>query len=115
MRACAGFATGSGGEVSGSSRVDSARVLTLVDALGRAHARAYTVPVQVNSVPPSASWVGPTLTSGSAGATAASTDFTAALNPGDYQIGHNLYQPQGYPANVSFYRDATFQLSYIDL
>ena len=90
------------------------RVLTIVDALGRAHARAYPVPVQVNSVPPSASWVGPSLTSGSASGTAASADFTAALNAGDYQIGHNLYQPQGYPANVSFYRDATFQLSYID-
>ncbi len=90
------------------------RVLSIVDALGRARERAYTVPVQVNTVPPSSSWVGPTLTSGSASGTAASTDFTAALNVGDYQIGRNLYQSQGYPANVSFYRDATFQLSYAD-
>ncbi len=87
------------------------RVLSIVDAIDRAHARAYTVPTPGSSP----SWVGPTLTSGSASGNAASTDFTAALNVGDYQIGRNLYQANGFPAQVSFYRDATFQLSYIDL
>ena len=83
------------------------RVLGIVDGLGRTHARAYTVPA-------SGVWSGPTLTSGSASATPASTSLTAALSVGDYQIGRNLYQTQGYPANISFYRDATFQLSFVD-
>ncbi len=81
------------------------RVLTIVDALDRTHARSYSVPGQ-------GSWNGPSLSSGSAGASPASTDFTQALNNGDYQIGQNLYQTIGYPAQVAFYRDATFQLGY---
>jgi RHS repeat-associated protein len=83
------------------------RILNVVDALGRAHARTYTVPQ-------SGAWSGPTLSTGSVSGAPASTDFTAALNPGDYQIGRNLYQTLGYPAQVSFYRDATFQLAYVD-
>jgi RHS repeat-associated protein len=90
------------------------RVLSIVDAIGRMHARAYPVP-SVNSPPfgqPSA-WNGPSVLSGSASTAAASTDFSAALNPGDYQIGHAQYPIYGYPPGESFYRDATFDLPYV--
>jgi len=82
------------------------RVLTIVDALGRMHARVYPVPR-------SSAWNGPSVLNGSASATSASTDFSAALNPGDYQIGHAQYPSYGYPPGESFYRDATFDLPYV--
>ncbi len=83
------------------------RVASIVDALSRMHARTYTVPS-------GGSWVGPTITSGSATAAAASVDFSAALNPGDYQIGNAQYPKYGYPPGESFYRDATFDLPYVE-
>ncbi len=51
--------------------------------------------------------------SGGSDNTPVTTDFTAALSNGQYQIGLNLFQQRGDPAQVSFYRDATFELSYI--
>src|SRR6185312_4815034 len=82
------------------------RVSSILDALGRASARSYTKPN-------GGSMVGPTLTSASSTGTPPSTDIAAALNDGEYQIGENLYQAEGFPAQVSFYRDATFQLGYV--
>jgi len=70
------------------------------------HARVYPVPR-------SSAWNGPSVLNGSASATSASTDFSAALNPGDYQIGHAQYPSYGYPPGESFYRDATFDLPYV--
>lgn len=83
------------------------RVASIVDALSRKHARTYTVPA-------AGSWIGPTLTSASATSAAASVDFSAALNPGDYQIGNAQYPKYGYPPGESFYRDATFDLPYVE-
>ena len=92
------------------------RVTSTVDAIGRAHARAYAAPI-------AGAWSGQDVLSGSASSTAASTNFAQSLNNGDYQIGTNAYDTftggiissgpitRGW-ANVEFYRDATFQLSY---
>jgi RHS repeat-associated protein len=81
------------------------RLLAMVDTLGRRHGRSY-------SVPTSGAWTGPTLTSGSAAATAATSTLTSSLRDGDYQIGVNALQPDGLPAQISLYRDATFALGY---
>jgi YD repeat-containing protein len=89
------------------------RVLSITDAMSRSHARAYAAPA-------TGAWSGQDVLSGSSSATAASTDFTQPLNPGDYQLGTNLYDTLGSPAgthtrgwaDMQFYRDATFQLSY---
>jgi YD repeat-containing protein len=89
------------------------RVLSITGALSRSHARAYAAPSAGN-------WSGQDVLSGSASGTAASTSFASALNPGDYQIGTGIYDilvsgqgnhTRGW-ADMQFYRDATFQLSY---
>ena len=77
----------------------------MVDAAGRKHANTYALPV-------AGQWSGPTLLAGAANATASSTSLTEALRDGDYQIGHNAYPVAGYPAQISLYRDATFQLGF---
>jgi RHS repeat-associated protein len=82
------------------------RVATVVDALNRTHGRLY-------SIPTNGSWSGPTLTSGSASSTPASTNYASTLNAGDYQIGNGLYPVYGQPPSESFYRDATFELPYV--
>jgi YD repeat-containing protein len=88
------------------------RALSIIDALGRTHAKSYAVPTFTPNSSQAGLFIGPTLTSGSASATPASTSFAASLNPGDYQIGHAMYQGFGLPPGESFYRDATFDLPY---
>jgi RHS repeat-associated protein len=92
------------------------RVQSILDAVGRAHQQAYLVPASTQSI-------GANVLAGSASATPATTDLTAALGAGDYQIGsrdletHSLDGQSsrtgtyGVP-QVSFYRDATQQVSY---
>jgi RHS repeat-associated protein len=80
------------------------RVLSMLDTLGRNHTNVYALPA-------SGAWSGPTLMAGSADATSATTSLTGSLRNGDYQIGQNGYADQGYPALVSLYQDATFQLA----
>jgi hypothetical protein len=60
----------------------------MVDTLGRTHASTYTVPV-------AGAWTGPSLMAGGVDATAPSTSLAGALRNGEYQIGHNAYQPAG--------------------
>jgi len=81
------------------------RVLAMVDTAGRRHTNTYSVPV-------SGAWSGPTLMAGGADAATPSTSLTAALRGGDYQIGHNAYQVNGAPPQISLYRDATFALGF---
>lgn len=81
------------------------RLLSIVDTLGRKHQRTFTVPS-------AGAWSGPTLTAGSADATAATTSLSTTLRSGDYQLGLNAYPTEGYPARISLYRDATFELAY---
>ncbi|MDB5215539.1 MAG: Rhs family protein, partial [Myxococcaceae bacterium] len=81
------------------------RLLAMVDTLGRSHGRSY-------SVPAAAGWQGPTLTAGSADATVATGDLATQLRDGDYQIGVNALQANGFPAQISLYRDATFALGF---
>ena len=89
------------------------RALTMLDALGRTHARTYPVPVATPNITGQPGvWQGPAVMSGSASGAAASPDLAASLNPGDYQIGYNLYPIRGYPPAISLYRDATFDMSY---
>ena len=83
------------------------RIKTMLDTANRSHANTY-------AIPSSGSWTGPTLMAGGADATAPTTSLTGTLRSGDYQIGHNGYPQEGYPAAVSLYRDATFQLGYAD-
>ena len=80
------------------------RELTFKDTLGRMHRRGYPIPVAPQ-------WSGPNVMSGSASSTAATTDIAATLGNGDYQVGLTLYRDVGFPAQVEFYRDATFELS----
>jgi RHS repeat-associated protein len=81
------------------------RVLTLINTLGRRHDRGYTVPT-------AGTFSGPTLTAGSANGTAPTTSLSGALRSGDYQIGVNAHNREGFPAQISLYRDATFALAY---
>jgi hypothetical protein len=81
------------------------RVLQSVDTLGRKHQRGYTVPT-------AGAWTGPTLTAASADSTTATTSLSTSLRTGDYQIGLNAFDTEGFPAQISLYRDATFQLGY---
>ncbi|MBS2018036.1 MAG: hypothetical protein JST00_34505, partial [Deltaproteobacteria bacterium] len=60
---------------------------------------------------PDSLWTGPTLMSGSADASVATTSLTSPLRSGDYQIGHHAQPTSGYPAGVELYRDATFALA----
>ena len=81
------------------------RLLAMVDTLGRSHGRSY-------SVPTAGAWTGPTLTRASADATTATTSLSTPLRDGDYQLGVNALQPDGMPARISLYRDATFALGF---
>jgi YD repeat-containing protein len=81
------------------------RVLAMTDTLGRRHDQRYAVPA-------AGSWSGPTLMAGSGDATPSTTSLTGSLRSGDYQIGHNAYPIEGYPAGVALYQDATFQLTF---
>lgn len=81
------------------------RLLSLVDRLGRRHDRSYTVPA-------AGTWSGPTLSAASANGTASTTSLSGSLRSGDYQIGVNAYDTEGFPAQISLYRDATFALGY---
>lgn len=84
------------------------RVATIVDIAGRKHAMGYPIPT-------GGTWVGPGLDAASADGSPAGTALTTSLRSGDYQIGHNAYDIEGYPAQITFYRDATFELGYNQL
>lgn len=81
------------------------RLLSIVDTLGRKHQRSY-------SVPTASGWAGPSLAAASADATSATTSLSGALRSGDYQIGVDAHDVEGFPAQIAFYRDATFALGY---
>jgi RHS repeat-associated protein len=81
------------------------RVLAMVDTLGRTHASTYTVPA-------AGAWTGPSLVAGGVDAISPSTSLTGALRSGEYQIGHNAYQPAGASPSISLYRDSTFEIGY---
>lgn len=81
------------------------RLSAAADPLGRKLARAYPVPS-------SGVWTGASVLAGSPNTTAASTSMSASLADGQYQVGIARYQDKGNPAQLSFYRDATFELSY---
>ncbi len=81
------------------------RLVSLIDTASRKHRRAYTAPT-------SGVWSGPTLTAGSPDGTAATGSLTDGLREGEYQVGLNGFDLDGYPARVSLYRDATFALGY---
>ena len=81
------------------------RLLSMVDTLGRKHQRSYTVPA-------AGAWSGPSLTAASASGAASSTSLAGALRSGDYQLGVNAYDTEGFPAQISLYRDATFALGF---
>jgi RHS repeat-associated protein len=81
------------------------RLASATDAVSRSFARAYPVPS-------SGAWTGASVLAASPNATAAPTSLTAPLADGQYQIGIARFQDKGNPAQLSFYRDATFELSY---
>ena len=81
------------------------RLLSMVDTLGRRHDRSYTVPT-------GGVWSGPSLTAASANGTASTTSLSGALRSGDYQLGVNAHDTEGFPAQITLYRDATFALGY---
>ena len=81
------------------------RVVSMVDPAGRSHATSYATPA-------GGAWVGPTLMAGGAGAPAPTTSLSAALGAGEYQIGRNAHLVDGFPAAISLYRDATFELGF---
>jgi YD repeat-containing protein len=87
---------------------DLGRVSSMIDTLGRSHGNTYAFPQTDATSQPV--WVGPSLMAGSGDTSAAATSLTAPMRNGDYQIGKNGYAQQGYPAIVSLYRDATFEL-----
>jgi YD repeat-containing protein len=92
------------------------RLTNVVDALNRSHGRSYPVPDRFK-------WNGPSLMAGSPDGTSAPKALNGHLRSGEYQIGENGYdsylanivtdqrRSRGFP-QVSFYRDATFELSY---
>ncbi|HET8763274.1 MAG TPA: hypothetical protein VFM12_07640, partial [Gemmatimonadales bacterium] len=78
---------------------------TVRDTAGRLGVYAYPTPV-------SPAWTGPLLYAGSADSSPAPTDLTAALAPGQYQVGYNALPSGDGPAQIELYRDATFAVSY---
>ena len=81
------------------------RITALLDVANRKHTRTYPTPT-------AGVLAGPALTTGSTDASAASTSLTTAPRNGDYQIGLNAFDVEGFPAQISLYRDATFELAY---
>ncbi|MFO0740626.1 MAG: DUF4329 domain-containing protein [Labilithrix sp.] len=81
------------------------RLTALIDIADRAHAQSYAQPT-------AGAWTGPSLSAGSASSAVPSTSLTAAPQDGDYQIGLNAFDVEGYPARIALYRDATFELGY---
>ena len=80
------------------------RLTALIDIADRAHAQSYAQPTAgAWTVLPSA---------GSASSAVPSTSLTAAPQDGDYQIGLNAFDVEGYPARIALYRDATFELGH---
>ncbi len=75
------------------------RLLTMVDTLGRRRDRSYTVPT-------GGAWSGPSLTAASANGTASTTSLSGTLRSGDYQLGINAFDTEGFPAQITLYRDA---------
>ena len=83
------------------------RLLSLVDTAGRRHDRS--------TIPSGGAWTGPSLTAASTDGTATTTALGDALRSGDYQVGVNAQDVEGFPAQISFYRDATFALGYSNI
>jgi RHS repeat-associated protein len=81
------------------------RPITMLDPTNRVGTFAY--PTAMGS-----GWVGPSVFAASPSSSPAPTAMTAALADGQYQVGMNLHRGGGYPAQVQYYRDATFVLSY---
>jgi RHS repeat-associated protein len=81
------------------------RPTIVVDPVGRVTVMSY-------SVPAGGQWSGPTLIASSPNGTPAPTSLTAALGPGQYQVGYNGLRSLSSPAKVEFYRDATFELGF---
>jgi YD repeat-containing protein len=95
------------------------RVTSIVDAIGRAHARAYATPL-------AGAWSGQDVLSGSLNGTPASTSLTAdtphrRLPARHERLRHVTAGGDGIPAGpatrgqwpgIELYQDATFQLSY---
>jgi RHS repeat-associated protein len=80
------------------------RQKTITDALSRIGVFAYPVPG--NSV-----IAGPSVYAGSPSLSPAPTDLNAALADGQYQVGQNNFATASFPAQIEFYRDATFAFS----
>ncbi|MCC6669411.1 MAG: hypothetical protein IT375_37080, partial [Polyangiaceae bacterium] len=81
------------------------RPSTTTDPQGRKGTFAYPVPI-------SGAWTGAAVFAGSPDSQSAPTGLTASLRDGEYQIGLREHRAGGYPAQVEFYRDATFELSF---
>ncbi|MCK6538346.1 MAG: hypothetical protein L6Q84_35685, partial [Polyangiaceae bacterium] len=81
------------------------RPSTTTDPALRKGTFAYPIPV-------AGAWTGAAVFAGSPDTQAAPTDLTASLRDGEYQIGLREHRAGGYPAQVEFYRDATFELSF---
>ena len=81
------------------------RPATTQDPLARRGTFAYPVPV-------AGAWTGAAVFAGSPDSQAAPTVLTDSLRDGEYQIGLREHRAGGYPAQVEFYRDATFELSF---
>ncbi|MCC6902268.1 MAG: RHS repeat protein [Polyangiaceae bacterium] len=81
------------------------RPSTTTDPANRRGTFAYPVPV-------AGAWTGAAVFAGSPDTQAAPTALTASLRDGEYQIGLREHRAGGYPAQVEFYRDATFELSF---
>jgi YD repeat-containing protein len=76
-----------------------------VDPAGRRGSFAYPIPA-------GGQWTGASVFAGSPDAQAPPTSLTASLRDGEYQIGLREHRAAGHPAQVEFYRDATFELSF---
>jgi YD repeat-containing protein len=90
------------------------RTKAITDALGRMHPKTYPLPTATQ-------WTGARMLAGSADGSTPATDLTSVLRNGDYQIGARTFDAEtvsgggkmsrGVP-QISFYRDATMQVSY---
>ena len=77
----------------------------ITDRIGRKHRFAHPIP-------DSTGWQGFEVLAGSPDGAPPPTDVTATLRDGEWQMGAGGYRPGGFPADLEFYRDATFQLDF---
>ncbi|MBL8611559.1 MAG: hypothetical protein JNL38_29715, partial [Myxococcales bacterium] len=99
------------GRVTTTTHDQLGRALATLDALGRRRGLTYPVPTTNPAFTDAGTLVGAALVAASPDATPASTSRGGTLRSGEYQVGKDDFDTEGYPARTELYRDATLTLA----